>query len=276
MSKSATFSEDRKHRYVLTRSWAPDPFGVSRFVCIGLNPSVADEEAEDRTVERCMGHAMDNGCNELIMLNLYAFVHTQPKVMRQQPPHVAIGPDNNDHIKRTLALPDISAVVCMWGNINKVEQRRMVDVVGMIWDAGHDPWCFGTTKSGLPKHPARLAKSLSLERWKGWQRPNIPDAPFDIPTVQQVRKLPPIFLRRRRSAEAIGRHRSENSMPRIREHAPVCPLCERSLAAPRYTHKVYPSPTETGYWTACQFCGQPSEGYRWSVPKHRPVLIDRS
>lgn len=46
----ATFSPDRRYRYLLWRMWSP-AMPVANFVL--LNPSTADETVNDPTVERC-------------------------------------------------------------------------------------------------------------------------------------------------------------------------------------------------------------------------------
>lgn len=50
----AVFSPDRIHRYHL---WQRFDRGVGRVAFVGLNPSTADERANDPTVRRCIGFA---------------------------------------------------------------------------------------------------------------------------------------------------------------------------------------------------------------------------
>jgi len=52
--KNATFSNCRAYRYSLSRIWDKE----KKFVLfIGLNPSTANEEADDPTIRRCTNYA---------------------------------------------------------------------------------------------------------------------------------------------------------------------------------------------------------------------------
>jgi hypothetical protein len=45
--------------------------GSKPLVCIGMNPSAAREEYSDRTVNKVIKHAVNNGYDGWIMLNIY-------------------------------------------------------------------------------------------------------------------------------------------------------------------------------------------------------------
>jgi hypothetical protein len=78
----AAFSEDRRHRYELWRIWDRK---VRKMVVIGLNPSTADETKNDPTIRRCINFAQRERCGGLVMLNLFGFRATDPKVMKLEP-----------------------------------------------------------------------------------------------------------------------------------------------------------------------------------------------
>jgi len=50
VTPDALFSECRRFRYWLQRTWAAD---LQTIAFIGLNPSVADNEFDDNTVRKC-------------------------------------------------------------------------------------------------------------------------------------------------------------------------------------------------------------------------------
>jgi len=54
---SSTADMQGDYRYSLTRTWDP---ALEPLVFILLNPSTADETANDPTVTRCIGHAKDS------------------------------------------------------------------------------------------------------------------------------------------------------------------------------------------------------------------------
>lgn len=157
---SAALSPDRTYRYSLTRIWDQDkPF--IRFV--GLNPSTADEHIDDPTVRRCVGFARDWGAGGIVMLNVFAFRATDPRVMKRADD--PIGPRNDWAIRLwTLDLSDAPVVAC-WG-VHGDHQLRGRRVEHMLKQICPDRLrIFGLTKDGHPKHPLYLSRLARLERW---------------------------------------------------------------------------------------------------------------
>ena len=67
MIKDAILSEDRKYRYILSRTWDDTKPTV---LFIGLNPSTADEETDDSTIRKCINYAKCWGYGKILMANL--------------------------------------------------------------------------------------------------------------------------------------------------------------------------------------------------------------
>jgi hypothetical protein len=86
----AVFSECGKYRYRLWRYW-----DKSRppLVMVMLNPSTADAETNDPTVERCQRRAKQLGFGGLEVVNIFAYRSTDPREMKGQDDPV--GPDND-------------------------------------------------------------------------------------------------------------------------------------------------------------------------------------
>lgn len=59
MKKDATLDKTRKYRYVLKRQWGADDDNFVNFVL--LNPSTADENADDPTIKACIKFAQNWG-----------------------------------------------------------------------------------------------------------------------------------------------------------------------------------------------------------------------
>lgn len=154
----AQLSADRMYRYTLWREWdATKP----AFVVIGLNPSTADETADDPTIRRCIGFAKREGCGKLVMLNLFAFRATKPcDCFAAVDP---VGPLNDATIAEyaNCVEPRIKFVVAAWGaGANPTRASRVTAMFGSLY-------CFGRTKIGQPKHPLYLAASTPLEPYRG-------------------------------------------------------------------------------------------------------------
>ena len=146
---SAYLSDDRVYRYSLTRDIAPlDGEGTVTF--IGLNPSTADETADDPTIRRCIGFARRWGFARLKMLNLYAYRATDPRdlyAVDDYPPYATqIGPENDCVIAKVVGGSDL--VVCAWGAGSRSPNRE-----GQVLDLIAAPHCLGLTKEGQPRHP---------------------------------------------------------------------------------------------------------------------------
>jgi hypothetical protein len=79
MHRAALFSRDRRFRYRLGRRW-----GQGAAVCfVLLNPSTADEVVDDPTIRRCIAFARSLGYGGLEVVNLYAYVATDPAELRR-------------------------------------------------------------------------------------------------------------------------------------------------------------------------------------------------
>ena len=79
MDRTALFSPCRTFRYRLGRRWSDGP--VLAFIM--LNPSCADEHVDDPSVRRCIGFAHRLGYGGLQVVNLYAFLATDPAELRR-------------------------------------------------------------------------------------------------------------------------------------------------------------------------------------------------
>ena len=111
-TSGATFSDDRRYRYLLWRTWDNKRPKVA--FCM-LNPSTADALHNDPTVERCERRAHDWKYGGLIVVNLFALRSTDPNALYAA--NDPAGPENFDAI--VLALKASTMFVCGWGNHGK-------------------------------------------------------------------------------------------------------------------------------------------------------------
>lgn len=75
MKTGANLSECRRYRFSLWRIWDE---ALPYALFIGLNPSTADETANDPTITRCINFAKDWGYGGIYMANLFAYRATDP------------------------------------------------------------------------------------------------------------------------------------------------------------------------------------------------------
>ena len=73
--RSAKFNKARTKRYSLFRKWSDKPITV----WIMLNPSVADEKGDDKTISKCIKFSKNWGYGGLYVINLCSDISTCPK-----------------------------------------------------------------------------------------------------------------------------------------------------------------------------------------------------
>lgn len=159
--RGAEFSPCRTWRYSLWRYWG-NPENFVAFV--GLNPSTADEEQDDPTIRRCMDFAKRWGHEGIVMLNLFAFRATDPRVMKRAAD--PIGPENDAAIQRFTRLSRVN-IVC-WGAHGKHIGRGQQVISLCHGGLG----CFGVTKHGHPKHPLYLPADTMIVPFSTERTPN--------------------------------------------------------------------------------------------------------
>ena len=148
MEKGAIFDDERKYRYVLTRSW---DLNKSSVLFIMLNPSTADEKDDDPTIRRCISFAKDWGYGSLSVANLYAYRTKDPKELKLI--FNSIGEDNNYWLHTCAYTSNL--IVAAWGS-HDFARYRVESVLQLLNE--HKIYCLGITKRGFPKHPLYLKK----------------------------------------------------------------------------------------------------------------------
>lgn len=159
----AGYSENRLHRYLLTRI-VGSPHGRTMMV-VGLNPSTATADVNDPTVRRCIGFTTTLGCSLLYMTNVFAFRSTQPiGLLGIRDP---VGSENDAELVRVAKTSDV--IVLAWGTHSNPELRDLIarrgaDVVRIL--APYRLMCLGRNKDGSPKHPLYLKSDTQPVEWK--------------------------------------------------------------------------------------------------------------
>ncbi len=151
MTSGAIFSNDRKYRYVLTRSWDEK---LPVLVYVLLNPSTADETVNDPTISRCIDIAQYNGYGSIKVMNLFAFRATDPSDLKKEPEPV--GSENDSFLRQEIGhLP----VVLAWGNHGSFLNRSK-QVLSLLSDK--HLLCVAKNASGEPKHPLYMKTKTSF------------------------------------------------------------------------------------------------------------------
>lgn len=154
VEKGAAFSPDRLYRYALWRIWDRRR---PQLAVVGLNPSTADEKADDPTITRCTGFAKAWSLGGLVMLNLFAYRATDPKelLLIQDP----VGKDNDRTIVECCDKAQ-GPVIVAWGNGGSLQGRDLA-VLALL--SSFQVCCLGKTKDGYPRHPLYMPKDAVRE-----------------------------------------------------------------------------------------------------------------
>ena len=153
VNKNAIFSDCRKYRYALSRTWN----GKKKTILfIGLNPSTADEKIDDPTIRRCINYAQNWGYGSLLMVNLFAYRATLPSELKNV--KNPIGNDNDLQIIELSKKADIA--VAAWGNEGTLLNRDK-EVKKILPNL----MCLKINKSGQPSHPLYQKKDLKLIKY---------------------------------------------------------------------------------------------------------------
>lgn len=117
-----------------------------------LNPSTADAQELDPTLRRCVSFARREKFGGMIILNLYAFRSTSPRVMKAAADPV--GPEND----RVLASAS-GTVVAGWGN--HATRKRVAEAVALLPPLR----ALGLNAGGQPTHPLYVLGDSPLIEW---------------------------------------------------------------------------------------------------------------
>lgn len=155
----AILSEDRVYRYALYRSLDGEGWNTHephQTICfILLNPSTADEEANDPTIEKLMKYARAWGYRRLIVVNLFAYRETDSTKLRSlASTRDIVGPFNNAYIDQVVSVSH--RVVCGWGNQGEILGRGDAmrrHLIPLLADRGDKPYCFKQNANSSPVHP---------------------------------------------------------------------------------------------------------------------------
>ena len=164
IDRGAEFSPCGLYRYSLWRTWDPEAMSLA---FIMLNPSTADVETNDPTVERCEQRARRRGYGGLIVANIMAYRATDPSELYALDPEARGGPDtlpNADALAKVLV--GDSRVIVGWGaHAPKLTKPEIVIEAAKDFDT--PLYCLRKNADGSPGHPLYLPYSAKPMWWGG-------------------------------------------------------------------------------------------------------------
>jgi hypothetical protein len=138
----AIFSDDRKYRYAIWRIWDKEKPLV---MFIGLNPSKANESESDNTITKVKKIASHNGFGGFYMMNCWAYISTDPKLLMHSP----LSDEWNNNMLTAISAK-CKEVVFAWGNFKIIRDKgRDLELIKMFPNAK----ALHINNNGSPKHP---------------------------------------------------------------------------------------------------------------------------
>ncbi len=156
LPERSVYSHDMVYRYAFARWWGePD---VARFaVWVLLNPATGDTEMRRRpTLERCIRWSRASGHDGIMIVNIFGYRTTNPKVLRSvQDP---VGRHTDASLRGITAAG--AETIAAWGSHGRLNRRS--HEVGPLLAT---PQCLGTTVRGEPRHPLYVKGDTRLIPW---------------------------------------------------------------------------------------------------------------
>ena len=151
---SAEYSSDEVYRWWYERRWGNGP----RLCWVGLNPGTGDTDGKPRpTLRKVVTWAKGWGLDGVIVVNLFAFRSTSPKLLRTADVDIVGG--RNDEVIRH-ASSTSARTLAAWGAHGRLVGRGAV--VSRMLDS---PLCLGLTRHGEPRHPLYVAQATQTEAY---------------------------------------------------------------------------------------------------------------
>ncbi len=168
--QGAAFSADRRYRYLLTRGVDLDPAAVrlpAVVTFVGLNPSRADEHADDPTIRRCIGFARRWGAPSLNVVNLSPLVATYPRDLKAAGPEPGdIVATNLEHVASVTLGGEM--VVAAWGVLGAIEGRDARMMEFLRGSGVRIVYCLALNAGGSPRHPMYLPGDVEPVVYRGF------------------------------------------------------------------------------------------------------------
>ena len=148
--RNARFSNDKKHRYRLSRHW---DLNKPEILYIMLNPSIGNESIDDPTIKRLLSFTRKFNYGGFFVGNLFTYITPNPKTL-----DTSIGITNKNLNVLTNLVSKADEVVYAWGNSIE-EPNELKKLIS-------NPMCFGKNLNGTPSHPLYLPSSSELESFR--------------------------------------------------------------------------------------------------------------
>ncbi len=191
IKRAARFDSSRRYRYRLDRCWRSDNFESNNFeidksdlVFVMLNPSCANETADDPTLRACIQVAQRWGFGSLSVVNLFGYCTAHPAELKTVADPV--GPENDDYL--IAAAEQAQQVVLAWGNAG-VFLGRDRTILTLLTPYHSKLSYLQINRSGQPRHPLYIPRNAPLKPYTSALNSQCPISP-QLLDNEEVAALP--------------------------------------------------------------------------------------
>jgi hypothetical protein len=146
--------------------------GDKPLVCFGINPSTANHETPDATMQRVESYAYKHDYDSFIMLNVYPQRATDPKnidtVMNYE-----LHKRNLLEIEKVLSRQKLTLWAAWGANIKKRSflQSCLDNINEIVTAKGYKWYCLDTPNFKYPHHPLYISADTKLVEYTGLKQP---------------------------------------------------------------------------------------------------------
>lgn len=165
MDKGAKFNANRTRRFRLWRIWNRQ---LPLLVIVGMNPSTADENDNDPTVERCARRADMLGYGGILMMNMLDIIETDSRKLDEMPAQLRCSADNTRQLLSAIELAETAKadILCGWGKPGQ-KYGAVAWFATQAARAGVTLFCLKRNKDGSPAHPLYQPYDKEFEWFAG-------------------------------------------------------------------------------------------------------------
>ncbi len=142
--------------------------GKNPLICIGINPSTAEPDHLDRTLQSVERIALRNGYDAFTMFNVYAQRATSPDDMPREM-NLRLHAENMKAFRYVLSQSESPVVWAAWGSIIEKRSylRTCLEDMILAGEQAGARWvkCGQVSRKGHPHHPLYLRSDSPLENF---------------------------------------------------------------------------------------------------------------
>lgn len=167
-TSKAQFSECGLFRYSLEKVFDAD---YPKLVWIMANPSKATEYQDDPTVRKCQRLALKWGYGGVVIVNLYAYRSTDPKILiRLAKDGVNVGADLANVFAITAAIRNNRNIMVAWGSLlGELAEPPSKMVEAIAKEHRRHLMALDINRDGNPKHPLYASLSSTPVAWRDYR-----------------------------------------------------------------------------------------------------------